>query len=219
MKKSKSRSVGRPQESMAGDLKDLILRTYFEICWVDGVETVTLQKVADRSGVALTTVRYHFQLKGLSLSQVAQNYVSDKTYQYLDAGMLQARALPGYDPVLAYIDVMFSWLEQEPVQASFLVYYYYLCSTQVSVEIENKELVEIAQRRILSLVYEGVGRKLYSFTEDPIRLSAKIQMLVTGGCMIAVTAREKEFAQHQRMQCQTWVKELLGVQDLNTSTR
>ena len=196
---------------MGSTVKAQILKAYFEICNEEGIESVTLQKVADRSHVALTSVRYHFQLKGLSLSQVALQYVSDTTYEWIHSGLQKAREAANFNPVLAYIQGQFDWIEQQPLEASFLVYYYYLCTTKTPVSIENKDLVEIAQKRILGLIHEGMGLKLYAVAGDPVALSRVIHMLVMGCGIIIATCRNSEFARQQKDSCLKFVSRLLGI--------
>ncbi|MGZ5280281.1 MAG: TetR/AcrR family transcriptional regulator [Pseudobdellovibrionaceae bacterium] len=208
---SKKRSVGRPAEGESGLLKDQILAAYLEICSTEGIESVTLQKVADRSRVALTSVRYHFQLKGLSLSQVAMEYVSAKTYEWVNAALLKARSEPDFNPVLAYVNIHFDWIQHRPLEASFLVYYYYLSTTKVPITIQNKELVEIAQRRVLGLLHEALGMKLYSFDGDTMALAQEIQLIVMGGCMNAATSRDEDFSQQQRRICIKLITQLFRV--------
>jgi len=209
--KSQKRSVGRPAEGESGLLRDQILAAYLEICSNEGIEAVTLQKVADRSGVAMTSVRYHFQLKGLSLSQVAMEYVSAKTYEWVNAALLKARSEPDFNPVLSYVNVHFDWIQHRPLQASFLVYYYYLSTTKVPITIQNKELVEIAQRRVLGLLHEALGMKLYSYSGDTMALAQEIQLIVLGGCMNAATSRDEKFSRRQREICIKLVGQLFRV--------
>ncbi len=216
VKSKATRQVGRPVEGSTVNAKDQILQSYFKICQLEGIENMTLQKIADHSGVALTTVRYHFQTHGLSLSQVAMSYVSNTTYEFLDLGMLLARREPNFNPVISYIQTTFRWIEEQPLQASFLVYYYYLCTTQVALGIENKELVEIAHRRIQGLIHEGLGMKLYTYSGDTMLLSRQIQMLVMGACMIAGTSRNVEFASAQKKLCIDLVAKFLGTNNLDT---
>lgn len=204
------RGVGRPVEGESGLLKDRILEAYLDICRVEGIEAITLQKVADRSGVAMTSVRYHFQLKGLSLSQVALDYVSAKTYEFVTSEILKARARPNFDPIRTYVQVHFDWVEQRPLQASFLLYFYYLSTTQVPLAITNEELAAIAQQRILGLLHEGLGMKLYKFQSDSMELAREIQMIVLGGCTNLATARNPEFARQQKEICMKLVMQLLG---------
>ena len=213
MKKTKRRPPGRPPATLTTEqparVKELILKAFFELCAAEGIEFVTLQKIADRSGVALTSVRYHYQPQGISLTQVAINYVSDTSYEFLDSHMLQARRASDFDPVLAYIKIMFLWIQEQPLQASFLVYYYYLSTTKVSLKVENKELIEIAHRRILGLIHEGLGMKLYKYEGSNELLSVQIQMIVLGGCLSAITSRNAEFAARQQEICLQLVSQLL----------
>ncbi len=103
------------------DIKGQILNAYLEICRNEGIELLSFQKIANHTVVALTTVRYHLQLQGMTLSQVAINYVSEKNFEFLEQGLLNARKNSQFDPLLSYIEIMFDWLEKEPLQSNFLV--------------------------------------------------------------------------------------------------
>jgi hypothetical protein len=209
--KNKKQSVGRPPDSSAIHARDLILKTYFEISNREGMESVTLQKIANNSGLALNTIRYHFNRQGLSLSKVALDYVSDKTYEFLDAGMLKARSQKNFDPVHAYLNLTFDWMSQQPIQASFLVYYYYLSSTQVELAIDNKELIEIAQQRISGLIYEGIGMKLYKINGSVDQLKRQIHMVLLGACMVVITSRNESLATTYKKECLELCRSILGV--------
>jgi hypothetical protein len=78
-----------------------------------------------------------------------------------------ARANPDFNPVMAYINVQFQWIETQRLQASFLVYYYYLCSGQMPLAMGNKDLLEIAHRKILGLIHEGIGRSACGKSRSP----------------------------------------------------
>ena len=214
MKKPRKRAPGRPPAKLSkaqpDHVKDLILNAFFELCVEEGIEFVTLQKIADRSGVALTSVRYHYQLQGMSLTQVAIESASDTSFEFLDSRMLVARKSADFDPVLTYMKIMFDWLTAQPLQASFLVYYYYLSTTKVPLKIENKELTEIAQRRILGLIHEGIGMKLYKVEGSAQDLSVQIQMIVLGACISAITSRNVEFSENQKDSAFRLVTKLLS---------
>lgn len=215
----KPRSVGRPSEANNENIKDQILGAYLEICRREGAEAVTLQKVADLSKVALTSVRYHFQLKGLSLSQVALDYIANRNFKWINDEMLKDRASPDFDPVLSYIRVQFDAFENFPVRGSFLIHFYYICTTEIPLQTGNKELVEIARRKVLGLIHEGLGMKLYNYEGDTQLLAEQIHMLVMGGCMIAATSRDPEFFRQQKTLCMDLASQLLRMKDLNPQSR
>lgn len=214
-KTKSARSVGRPTEAQNDNIRDQILGAYLEICRREGAEAVTLQKVADLSGVALTSVRYHFQLKGLSLSQAALNYISNRNFKWINDELLKDRAAPNFDPVASYIRVQFDAFENFPVRASFLVHFYYICTTEIPLSIGNKVLVENARRKVLGLIHEGLGMKLYRYEGDTALLAEQIHMLVMGGCMIAATSRDLEFFHRQKELCLQMATQLLRMPNLN----
>jgi hypothetical protein len=219
MKKKKVTYPGRPTGNLSLNTQDVILKAYFELSHKEGMESVTLQKLAHQSGLALNTIRYHFNMQGISLSKVALDYVSDKTYEFLDTGMLKARSQKGFDPVQAYIQVTFDWITQQPIQASFLVYYYYLCSTQTEITISNHALVEIAQQRITGFIYEGLGMKLYHFQQPIENICRQIHMSLMGACLIMITSRDKKMASLHAEQCLENCKSLLGIMQIHSHAR
>lgn len=207
--KKKTRKSGRPVEGQFENSKLHILNSFLQICFSEGVAACTLQKVADKSGVALATVRYHFNLQGHSLSLDALNYGSDVTYEWIDRGMMKARNAPEFDPVKSYIEVMFDWVQHQPVQASYLIYFYYLSTTQVELPIKNDELILIAQKRVQSLIHEGLGMKKYRFDGDVQLLSRQIHTVVMGACVIALTTKNPDFFQQQKNICMSLTAQLL----------
>ncbi len=208
MKRTK-RKAGRPFREGSQNLRDEILNAFLVLCWQDGVESITLQKIADESKVALTSVRYHFQQQGDSLSRVAGDYVSDKTYEYLDRSILDARSKKNFDPVNAYVNAQFKWIAEQPMQASFHMYYYYLCTTKVSLKIQNSELIEIGRRRVLSFIHEGIGMGLYSLIGSADAVSIDVHTYITGACFQAATCRNVEFSKNLKNLCFDYVARLL----------
>lgn len=204
------RKAGRPTEGQERDLKDRILKSFFELAFEEGINAVTLQKVADRSQVAFTTVRYHFNIQGHSLSEVALNELLQHAYQFIEKGIAHLRNQPSFDPVDSYIQVMFDWIEQEPVFTSYLAYFYYLCTTKIELPFHNRALVETAQRRIQTLMHEGLGMGMYSFKGDTLTASQQIHSIVMGGFIIGNTSRQTEALKSQRENCRLFARTLLN---------
>lgn len=208
--KKENRRVGRPNKDTDQSVRDLILRAFLHVCQEDGIETVTIQKIADHSRVALTSVRYHFQMQGLSLSQVALNFVADKNFDFIDKYLTEARNKKNFDPVKAYIESQFNWLEEEKLEASFLFYYFYMCTTKLQLTVSNKELLEIAQRRVLSLIHEGIGNGAYTVKADLADIAIQAYLIISGTCMVVATSRDSEFASKQKKVCFDFVASLLN---------
>lgn len=208
VKISKRRS-GRPVEAQQGDLKDQILKSFFEICYEEGIKAGTLQKVAQRSQVAFATVRYHFNIQGQSLSEVALNYLLQHAYQWIEKEINHLRSAPRFDPVDSYIVVMLDWIEKEPIFASYLAYFYYLCTTQIELSFSNQTLVETAQKRVQMLVHEGLGMKIYHYEGNTLKVSEQIHTMVMGGFIIGATSRNPESLKTQKENCRELAAHLL----------
>ena len=71
-----------------------------------------------------------------------------KAYSYIDDHLYQARKNKNFNPIMAYIEAMFKWVKEFPAEASLIIYYYYLCSTEVKVSIPNQIFLEKARLRI-----------------------------------------------------------------------
>lgn len=207
--KATKKKAGRPAVGQAESSKLKILNAFLQICFEEGVAACTLQKVADRSGVAFATVRYHFNIQGHSLSVDALDYGSEVTYAWINRGLAQARLKPDFDPVASYINVMFDWIHAEPIQASYLIYFYYLSTTKIQLPTQNDELIVIAQDRVQALIYEGLGMKKYQFDGDVKHLSQQLHTLVFGGCMISLTTKSADFFHQQKNLCLGMAKQLL----------
>lgn len=119
-----------------------ILTTYMELCHRIGVANVTLQKIADQANVAFGTVRYYFSSEKRSLHDEAFQLMLNKSYQAVEEIFFELRKKDSFDPVLAYAETMFQWVFARPVEGSFLIYLYYLSSTQQEMKIMGSATVQ-----------------------------------------------------------------------------
>lgn len=210
MAKSKpTKSATNKPASSTGSMDTDILEAFTRLQYQKGAAKIVLQDLAKEVGVAFGTIRYHFNQAGRDVSQEALVYVIKKAYIYIDDQLFKARSQETFNPVQAYIKAMFSWVQNYPADSSLLVYYYYLCSTQVSVSIPNQVFLEKARLRIEALVHEAVGRKLYPPPADVSKSALKIHTTVLGGCIAAGTQRSEEQYELQTTLCLAVIEQIL----------
>lgn len=205
-KSKKSKFVTKPAPI---SVETEILEAFSRLQYEKGVCQVVLQDLAKEVGVAFGTVRYHFNQAGREIAEEALVHVIKKAYIYIDDRLFKARSEENFNPVQAYVDAMFNWVQQSTADSSLLAYYYYLCSTQVSVMIPNQVFLDKARLRIEALVHEAVGRKLYKSPADVSRVALQIHMTLLGSCMVAGTQRIDEQYELQRDLCWSVIEQLL----------
>lgn len=178
-----------------------ILDAFVALAGRKGAADVTLQEVAEQAGVAFGTVRYHFNDADRDLTQEALSHVIRKAYIFIDERLFAGRSKTQFNPLCAYVDAMFDWAKTCRADGSMLVYYYYMCTTKVSVKVPIAVILERARLRIESLIHESIGRALYPPINDPSGVALKIHLQVLGGCLIAGTLGTAEAYDAHRKLC------------------
>jgi AcrR family transcriptional regulator len=164
-----------------------LIEAYLSLCAEHGVLEVTLQKVAKKAGVAFGTVRYHFSGENLDLAQASILYVVEEGYRFIEASLYEAQLRKDYNGIEAYIRCTFEWVRKKRAHTSFILYYYYLSATGARLVLRNEAFVKRARARITSLLYEAIGRGLYSPQGKPEELARRIHSLLLGAVIVAGT--------------------------------
>jgi hypothetical protein len=207
MKKKSLKKNAIPTKSISKEVE--ILEAYSRLQFKKGASKVVLQDLAEDVGVAFGTVRYHFNEAGRDVAEEALIHTIKKAYSYIDDHLYHARKTKSFNPVMAYVEVMLKWVKEFPAEASLIIYYYYLCSTEVKVSISNQVFLEKARLRIEGLIHEAVGRKIYSYPSDVSKLALRIHMTLMGACMVVGTQRNaKEFDMQSNL-CKEVISQLL----------
>jgi hypothetical protein len=209
-KRTKAKKAGRPTQGSEESAKEKILNSFIQLSYEQGIESITLQKIADHSGLAMNTVRYHFKIQGLNLSQVAVDFVAEKNFEFIEKKFLENRGRADFDPVNCYAESQFEWLTNEPIQACMLFYYFFLCTTKIPLEVENTELMELARKRLIGFINEGVGIGIYKRPTDVENLSRDLYMIISGACFSLATSRNKSYRKETITRCKTLLRGLLS---------
>ncbi len=206
----KRSKMGRKIITNGLETRAQILEAFLLVSYQIGPENITLQRLAKASQVTLGTVRYYFADKDQKLYEAALLHLLEKAYQAIESFINERRQHKDFNPLASYIDAMFLWIENSPVDSSFLVYFYYLCTTQVKLPIPNQALLERARTRIRGLIHEGLGQGLY-VVQDPVdEIVLKIHAVVTGTCIVAATQGDITIKALQKNICRQMVlKQLL----------
>lgn len=189
--------------------KDKLIESYLALAYEKGVSQITIQMIADRAGVAFGTVRYYFDGESEKIEFSALKYLIQKAYVYLEETIFKDRNQPGFDPIRSYVKNMLQWIHAYPAHASFLSYYYYLCSTKSETPIPNQLFLQRSYLRIESFLNEAVGQGLYPQLENKNLLSKIIHSAILGASMTVGTIQKEETLKEQIDICQSHVQALI----------
>ncbi len=191
------KKLGRPKASDNTNTIHKIVRSFIDLTYAEGVSALTLQKVATQSGVSFGTVRHHFNAKDRDLEKSAVTTILEEAYSFIESSIFEERKKTNFNPLKAYMNAMFKWLERAPESSCFLVYYFFLASTQQNIPIPGSVFWERGQMRVTALLNESVGMGLYKRPQNFEATALHIHSLITGTCLIALTSRSKNAIQEQ----------------------
>lgn len=187
-----------------------LIESFLRLAQRDGIASVTLDKVAADAKVAFGTVRYHFAGEGkLDLTQRAILYVFSLAQKHIEQYLDRARASPDFDSVESYVVGTFEWLKDSSKHGSFLLYFYYLSTTDMKLAVKNSDFLNTARGRIQALLYESAGRGQIVITSDTSALAMKIHALIVGGAVVALSEGTAEAFQTQQTLVLMTIKQLL----------
>jgi AcrR family transcriptional regulator len=175
-----------------------ILEAFLELAHGGGIEEITLQRVAKKAGVAYGTVRYYFNERDLSMSRQAAAYVGRCAQDFVES-YLRDRLHAGKQPgILCWLEANLRWAEKHPLHVSFVLYFYYLCSTRALGHELNRDFLGVAVRRVQELLYLDIGRERLPRVERIEELALSIHSQVIGGIFRA--AADPDFKSWRKIQ-------------------
>jgi AcrR family transcriptional regulator len=201
VKKKKPQVTRKPRRPQGGSLEKAVLEAYLKLSRRVGIAQVTLQKMADLAGVAFGTVRYYFATGEKAIHDEAFALVLQDSYRYIEEVLFEKRRGTKFNPIHLYVETMFLWAIENPEQGSYLIYMYYLSTTDVPLKTEVAETVMKARLRIESLLHEAIGKGLYKPVRDPESCAAHIHALTIGFGFIGLSFRNDKKFQLQKKLC------------------
>lgn len=204
---------GRPRKNAAqvpgANSETQIVNAYIRLCHEIGADNVTLQKIADRAGVAFGTVRYYFSSGEKAIYDEAFKLVLMNSYRSIEDLLIEHRKKGSFNPVHMYVETMFQWAKSFPHEGSYLIYMYYLSAAKVPLQILAGETVERARLRVEGLLHEAIGMGIYKPVKDAAECAAKIHSLVVGFGFIALSFRDPKKFEVQKRLCTKAIDEVI----------
>lgn len=181
--------------------KELIIDAYIALAYEIGAANITLQKIADKAGVAFSTVRYYFTQADFDIHDESFKQVMVKTFEHIKKASEGIKRSARFNPVHDYVDSMFGWVIEDPEKATYLIYTYYSASSQVNAKVSLAQVNEAARRKVQSALLESVGLEIYKPVKDSAACASSIHACVVGHGFIAMTMKTKDAFKSMREQC------------------
>lgn len=181
------KSTAKNSETKVSTSKEHLIEAFLKLAHENGAAAITIQLIADEAEVSFGTVRYHFNSEEVSIETEALKLLIQKCYVYLEEKMYIDRSHADFNPLNSYLLHMLTWVREFPTYASFLVHYYYLCTTEIKLPISNEAFIKRAHLRIESLLNEGVGLGLYPPFGNKALLSSLVHEALLGASLILAT--------------------------------
>ncbi len=164
-----------------------ILEAYLKVALEEGVDGVTLQKVASRAGVAYSTVHYYFGDAGHSLVDTALQYVGKASEEFMERRLAPALAATDNNALRAYVDAKFEWNKKFPTYASMLCYFLYQATRDKPARQLSSRLYQVSLQKMQAMILQEIGKGNIPPLKDVEIASAKVQTILSGALMADAT--------------------------------
>lgn len=182
-----------------GSVKQLIVKSYIKLCHQNSNNTVTLQMIANEAGVAFSTVRYYFAKDPLLLEKEAIDYTFKFAHNFFHKTSQEFRENEHHNPLIDYVEASFQFIDKHPEIFSYTMYFYYLLSTNAKFVKGNEDYLNIAIKRVESLIYESIGRGFYKKNSQITKKAKKIHTILYGNLLLTFTLASKKSEYSERL--------------------
>lgn len=168
------------------DLKNRIINGFVKSCSLEGVENVTLQKVADASKTPYSTVHYHFGKPG-ELLEAGFKSISDSSANFVGSGLTLHLSNTKVSSLAAYIDSKFLWQKKHPLYASLWVFFLYMSTRSRLNRKSNTAVYFSGITKIKELIIQDVGKGFLLLSPDLENIAARIELVLIGFLLLGIT--------------------------------
>ncbi len=165
-----------------------LMEAYVEVAYKEGVENVTLQKVADHAKTAYATVHYYFGQSDLSMIEKALIYVGGASEKYIEQQMNSFLMKGDTNSVRAYLDAKFDWNEKYPKYASIWCYFTYQSSRDKEYRELNAAFFDSNKQRMKTLLLLESGKGTYPQLKNVDVLADRIYQVILGAMFLSMSA-------------------------------
>lgn len=130
-----------------------------------------------------------------SLIAMTAKFIRAKQLQVVAQQLKQTTG--GMAQLKAYVNASFSWLEQNPNYARFLLLYFYQCSLGGQIAAEHDNLMKAGENKIDQILQEieNEGHKV----PDRQKIAKTIQIIMFGGTIGAVAEKSLTFSRSREL--------------------
>lgn len=171
--------------------EEKIIQAYLRVCYRQGFEKITLEKLAKESKVSLASVRYHFSDPSNTLEDATLMYVLVRGYSYIQKFMELEKKRPGYRALYTYINANFAWAQAHLEESRFILYYFYLLGTPNRNRIAKLPYLQKARERIEEMFYIDVGRGLLKPVDNVKDFIVDLHNMLAGSMIISFIENTK----------------------------
>lgn len=168
-----------------------VLEAFLQVTQEQGIEAVTLQKVADKAGMAYSSVHYYFGKPERNLIDSAFNYVVNNSVNYIQNELGPHTLDPKINSLKILIEKKFEWNEKFPIYASIWTYFLYLTQRDPKYKAMNDEINAMMASKIQTVLIQEIGKGRYPIMKKLDVLVAQIQQVLFGGQMLTINTNGK----------------------------
>lgn len=168
--------------------EEQILEAFLDVAMKEGIDNITLQKVAKQAKTPYATVHYYFGKSEFSLLENALVYVGMASEKFIERAMSEILGKTKENTVEAYISAKFIWNEKFPKYASLWSYFMYQAT-------RDKEYLQIHSvfwkdniARMKTFLLLEVGKGTYKNLKDIDTLADQIYQVIMGAMIVSMSA-------------------------------
>ncbi len=158
-----------------------ILEAYLVVAQREGVENITLQKVAKAAKMAYGTVHYHFGGENVDLLPSALSYVAEVCETFVEEALAPAMVEPKKNALKAYVEAKLGWQAKYPTHASMLCYFIYQASRDAKYQAVSAEMHDCGLRKIKGILLAEFGKGHYPAAKDLEDQAESVFLILAGG--------------------------------------
>lgn len=163
-----------------------ILEAYLVVAHGEGVENVTLQKVAKQAKMAYGTVHYHFGGENVDLLASALSYVAEVCETFVEEALTPAMTEPKRNALKAYVEAKLGWQAKFPTHASMLCYFIYQASRDAKYRAVSAEMHGCGVSKIKGILLAEFGKGHYPPAKDLDERAESVLLILAGGQLAAL---------------------------------
>lgn len=190
--------------------KELVVGAYIYLVFEIGIANITFQKIADRAGIAFSTVRYYMTDDDFDIHAEAFKRVMARSLDYVEKRSSHGNRQGRFNPIHDYVDSMFDWISDDRANSTYLIYAYYTASSELRTNVDLSDVNKNARDKVQRSLLEAIGLELYNPVSDAHTCALSVHACVVGHGFLAMTAGTQEAFKTYRIACRSVIDALMS---------